>query len=124
MSKFSILKKPQWDTSLPDFIALRKYMAHCDTFATQLTGPHTEDGHGLSHLLYSPARFLAIKGTNPIVIANPGPYAAGLAGGALEQFKDDKRIYRVQEQNTPVFANAFEAGQPPRIRAINEVDFR
>ena len=123
MSESNNLKKPKWDVNLPDFLALRKYMAQVDTYAIQLTGPRTPDGWGLSHALYSPARFLALKGAAAQVIGDPGPYAANMVGGALENHKELKSFFNTQESNLPVLANAFETGLPERIRKIIEIDF-
>jgi len=123
MSESSTLKKPKWDSNLPDYLAFRKYIAQVDTYAIQLTGPRTPDGWGLSHALYSPARFLAIKGANPQPIADPGPYAANMVGGVLENHKELKVFFNTQESNLPVLANAFENGLPDRVRKIIEVDF-
>ena len=98
-------------------------MAQVDTYAIQLTGPRTPDGWGLAHALYSPARFLATKGANPQPIADPGPYAANMVGGALENHKEAKSLFNTQETSLPVLSNAFESGLASRIRQIIEVDY-
>ena len=123
MSESNNLKKPKWDSSIPDFLAFRKYMAQMDTFAIQLTGPKTADRQGLKWALYSALEFQNLTGNAPIIIVDPGAYGAGMAGGALENHKENKSLFSHQEINLPVLANAFEAGLPDRIRNIIMVNF-
>ena len=123
MSESNNLKKPKWDTSIPDFLAFRKYMAQMNTFAIQLTGPKTADRQGLKWALYSLAEFQQMTGNAPVPIVDPGAYGAGMVGGALENHKEEKYLFNFQESNLPVLANTFEGGLIDRIRKINEQDF-
>ena len=123
MSEPSNLKKPKWDTSIPDFLAFRKYMAQMNTFAIQVTGPQTADRQGLLWALYSPAQFQQMTGNAPAPIVDPGPYPPNLVGGALENHKEEKVGFKVQETNLPFLANVFEGGLASRIRRTIEVNY-
>ena len=76
------LKKPAYDESIPDCLALRKYIAHIDTYATHLNQEDNPDG--VTHLMYSAANFQNLKGHAPAPAVDPGAYPHNIARGALE----------------------------------------
>ena len=114
------IKKPIWDIDQPDYLACRKYIVHTDTYGTQIFAE--ENNHGVTHILYSAARFQILKGIAPAPLADPGDYPANIAGGALEGMRESKKAFATQKKCVTLLTNTWEAGLPPRIRALLEVN--
>jgi hypothetical protein len=113
--------KPIWDRSLPNSIAIRKYLQQCGEFAQRLIT--TPDGHGLKHRLYSAADFQLKYGVAPIIYADPGPYPPGADGVAIANIKEEKQLLQLQQAMDGVLMGAVEEGYPQEIRALLEIDF-
>ena len=113
-----LLAKPKVDESIPPYLALSKYLIQFDDFATQVNQADTDDNHGLSHLLYSAAEFLARKGTARIVPQDPGDFTADMVGGLLELHKERKAIFKRYKVGAIYVSNAFEAGLSTHFKEL------
>ena len=102
-----LLAKPKVDEIIPPYLALNKYLAQFDDFATQVNQADTDDTHGLSHILYSAADFLALKGTARIIPQDPGDYTADMVGALLELHKERKATFKRYKVGASFVGNAF-----------------
>ena len=117
------MAKPVWDRSLPNSIALIKYLQHCARYAQQLTGHATQGGHGLKHRLFSAAEFLQRYGVAPEVIQRPEDLAANATAVDIENSKRLWDAYNLQQSMDGILEAAVEGGYPEYIRAMLEIDF-
>ena len=113
-----LLAKPKVDETIPPYLALNKYLVQFDDFATQVNQADTDDNHGLSHLLYSAADFLALKGTAPIVPQDPGDFTADMVGGLLELHKERKSTFKRFRVGAVYVSNTFEAGLSTHFKEL------
>ena len=116
------MPKPKWDRSLPNSIAIRKYLQQCGEYAQRLIS--TPGGHGLRHRLYSQAAYqLKYGGAPPVVYADPGAYPANADAVGIANIRETKQRVQLQETMDGVLEGAVEDGYPEEIRAMIEVDF-
>jgi hypothetical protein len=113
-------KAPLWDLTLPDALALHKYLKHSDAYATAAFRPHNP--HGVSYLLYSAARYLELKGLAPEILLAPAQLAANATAADIENHREAKTNYKLQETQGASVTYVIEAGYPQHIRALIEQD--
>ena len=113
-------KAPVWDLTLPDALALYKYLKHSDAYATAAFRPHNP--HGVSYLLYSAAHYLELKGLAPEILPPPPQLAANATAAEIENLREAKLVYKLQETQGAAVTYIIEAGYPTHIRALVEQD--
>ena len=122
MESRNSVPKPKWDRSLPNSIAIRKYLQQCGEYAQRLMA--TPGGHGLRHYLYSQADYqLKYGGIPPIIYVDPGAYPAGANAVDIANIKEEKQRVLVQEAMYGVLEGAVEDGWPEEVRSMIEVEF-
>jgi hypothetical protein len=122
MTEPSKIKVKDWDTALPDSIALSVFTKSIVDAAIMSFKAHTPNRLGLAHEVLPPAEHLQMFRAAAAPIPEPGDFF-----GTAAQMKNQQKIadlYAMQERLTATFWSITVDGLPLRILRLAEVDGR